>query len=67
MDSPATTNYAGIILALFLVGYWTGVYMLLYHLIRFGIGTHPRRLAFILLLGSIVLTILAIALYMQIN
>ena len=62
-----TTNYAGIILVLFLVGYWTGVYMLLYHLIRFGIGTHPRRLAFILLLGSIVLTILALALYMQIN
>lgn len=61
------TQYFGIVLALFLIGYWTGVFMLLYHLIRFGIGTHPRRIAFLLLLGSITLTIITILLYIQIK
>jgi Na+/H+ antiporter NhaA len=59
-----------IILALttiFLFGYWTGIFLLSYHLIRFGIGTHPRRVALIMILGSVFLTILAIMLTITIK
>ncbi len=27
--------------ALFLLGYWIGIFLLAYHLIRFGIDRHP--------------------------
>lgn len=56
-----------IIVLLFLLGFWMGIFLLMYHLIRFGIGTYPRRIAFIMLLGSIVLTILSIMLLFTIN
>ena len=47
---------------LFLTGYWVGIFLLSYHLIRFGIGTYPRRMAFIMILGSVFLTILSVLL-----
>jgi hypothetical protein len=35
--------------------YWIGAFTVMYHLIRFGIGTLPKKLALVFLLGSIFL------------
>ncbi len=64
---PTLSNSIAIITVLFLIGYWTGIFLLSYHLIRFGIGTYPRRVAFIMILGSVFLTILSIMLLVAIR
>ncbi len=60
-------QFINIIVVLFLLGFWTAIFLLIYHLIRFGLGTHPRRIAFVMLIGSIILTILAVMLTYAIN
>jgi hypothetical protein len=49
----------GIILALLilltLAVYWITSFIIFYHLIRFGVGTQPKMIAFLFLLGSIAL------------
>ncbi len=42
-------------LAFLALTYWAFAYILLYHLTRFGVGTLPKRIAAIFLLGSFVL------------
>lgn len=64
---PTLSNSIAILTMLFLLGYWTGIFLLSYHLIRFGIGTYPRRIAFIMILGSVFLTILSIMLLIAIR
>lgn len=49
-------------LAIFLLGYWIGIFLLAYHLIRFGIDRHPRIIALIMIIGSVILTIISILL-----
>ncbi len=48
--------------ALFLLGYWIGIFLLAYHLIRFGIDRHPRLIALVMIMGSVILTIISILL-----
>jgi hypothetical protein len=35
--------------------YWAMVFIIFYHLTRFGIGTQPKRFAALFLLGSVLL------------
>ncbi|MBX4189596.1 hypothetical protein KW785_03330 [Candidatus Parcubacteria bacterium] len=50
-------------LAFLALTYWAFAYVLLYHLTRFGVGTLPKRIAAIFLLGSFILiSVLMIAL-----
>ena len=56
-----------IFIILFILGFWIGVFLLLYHLIRFGIGTHPRRIAFFMIIVSLLLTILSVMLLFTIK
>jgi hypothetical protein len=37
--------------------FWTLSFFINYHLVRFGIGTKPKRMSFIFFMGSIILTI----------
>ncbi len=55
-----------IILVFFLV-YWMYDFVMLYHLTRFGIGTQPKKLAAVFLLGSIVLVIISAALFANLH
>lgn len=64
---PTLSQSISIITVLFLFGYWTGIFLLSYHLIRFGIGTHPRRIAFGMIIGSVLLTIMSIMLLVALN
>ncbi len=54
-----------LILVVALVAYWVMAYFLLYHLTRFGVGTEPKLVSFVFLLGSIALTIITIIIYVQ--
>lgn len=54
-----------LILVVALVAYWVLAYFLLYHLTRFGVGTEPKLVSFVFLLGSIALTIITIIIYVQ--
>lgn len=51
---------------LFLI-YWGIVFVILYHLTRFGVGVQPKRLAVIFLFGSLVLSAVAIILFTNID
>jgi hypothetical protein len=61
-----TLPFVELLVTVFLLGYWIGIFILLYHLIRFGVGAHPRIIALALLLGSLGLTALAVMLMFQI-
>lgn len=54
------------ILALILV-FWVFNFIVIYHLIRFGIGTQPKRIAVVFLLGSSVLFLMSAQLYSNID
>jgi hypothetical protein len=63
--SPATIGILLVILSL--VVYWTVVFVILYHLVRFGIGTQPKKIALIFLLGAIGLFFLSVSLFAGVN
>lgn len=47
--------------------YWTTSFFLIYPLIRFGIGTKPKTVSIVFLVGGVVLTVVSIFLYGQID
>jgi len=55
-----------LVIGLFVV-YWTVAFIILYHLTRFGIGIQPKRFAAIFMLGSLVLSSVAIILFTKLE
>lgn len=51
------------IFALGIFAYWCIVFFVLYHLIRFGVGGQPKKIAVIFLGGSLLLTMITTLLY----
>ncbi len=51
---------------LFLV-YWAVAFVIIYHLTRFGVGTQPKKFAGIFMLGSLVLSAIAIVLFTRLE
>lgn len=49
--------FAAIIL---IIIYWVQTFVILYHLIRFGVGTRPKQAALVFFLGSLTLFLLLI-------
>lgn len=54
------------IIIVFLV-YWIFTFIIFYHLTRFGIGTLPKKIATIFLMGSVVLFCLNFLFFSSIN
>ena len=50
-----------------MVIYWIGAFLILYHLIRFGIGSQPKAVAFVFFAGSIALVLLTMVAYLTIS
>lgn len=46
--------------------YWSMVFTVLYHLIRFGIGTLPKKIAIVFLAGSIMFSMITLLFFAQI-
>ena len=55
-----------LVLGIFLI-YWGMTFVIIYHLIRFGIGVQPKRLAAIFFLGSVVLSGVAIICFKNVD
>lgn len=62
-----TTQSLLLVTTLFLLIYWFGIFLLAYHLIRFGIGIGPKRIALIMIIGSVILTIISVMLSLTIK
>ncbi len=60
-------NIAGFIFTFGLLVFWTIAFLVLYHLIRFGVSGQPKKIAAVFLAGSLVLTIITVLLYMQVD
>jgi len=54
-----------VLLAVFL--YWVFNFVTLYHLARFGIGTQPKKMAAVFLLGSITLFSISVLLFASLD
>ena len=52
-------------LLLIMTIYWTMAFTILYHLIRFGVGTLPKKIAIVFLAGGIVLSIVTVLFFAQ--
>ncbi len=66
---PALTDiktYATFIYAFLMLVYWAGTFVILYHLIRFGIGNQPKRIAIVFLAGSLILSIITTLFFAQV-
>ncbi|MBU3668769.1 MAG: hypothetical protein FGM57_02245 [Candidatus Taylorbacteria bacterium] len=57
---------AYIIFTFVILAYWTGAFVLLYHLIRFGVGMQPKKIAIIFFAGSLALSLIATLFFAQI-
>lgn len=58
---------SNIVVIFIFLGFWTMSFAIMYHLTRFGIGTLPKRLAALFLIGSIILFATAVTLYQKLN
>jgi len=54
-------------IALILFGYWVMTLVLLYHLIRFGVGVQPKRFTVLFLFGSLALSTIVLFFALSIN
>ncbi|MDO8728278.1 MAG: hypothetical protein Q7K26_00135 [bacterium] len=55
-----------LIIGLFAV-YWGMVFLILYHLMRFGVGVEPKKFAAIFFLGSVVLFCASLIFYLKLD
>lgn len=55
-----------LVIGLFVV-YWAVAFIIIYHLTRFGVGVQPKRFAAIFMLGSLVLSAIAIVLFTKLE
>ncbi|MES3006091.1 MAG: hypothetical protein V4664_04050 [Patescibacteria group bacterium] len=55
------------IFAFVMLAYWLGAFFILYHLIRFGVGSSPKKMSVIFLAGSLLLSIVVVLLFGQLN
>jgi hypothetical protein len=56
-----------IVFAVIFMIYWGMVFVILYHLTRFGIGTLPKRLSVVFLFGALVFSGAAVILFTTID
>lgn len=57
--TPSFKNIVGLGFVFGMLVYWTFAFLILYHLIRFGVGNQPKKIALFFLAGSLVLSIIA--------
>lgn len=60
-------DFGRVVFAAGLFAYWIGVFIILYHLIRFGVSEQPKKIAIIFLVGAMMLTLISSLLVFQID
>ena len=66
MQPEAINSFISLIFVFAMLVYWTGAFLIFYHLIRFGVGAGPKKLSAVFLGGSLVFTLVAMLLFGQI-
>lgn len=66
VDSSSFHNMLSVAFVFGMLIYWVGAYFMLYHLIRFGVGNQPKKIALVFLSGSLLLSIIATLFFAQI-
>lgn len=56
-----------LVMILLSIAYWIAVFVILYHLTRFGVGVQPKRLAAGFLLGALALFCTALILFIKLD
>jgi len=46
--------------------YWLGAFFVMYHLIRFGVGNQPKKIALLFMAGSLALSVITTLFFAQI-
>ena len=67
MDILTFKLIANLLAIIFIALYWIFNFIIFYHLTRFGIGTLPKKLAAVFLLGSVGLFSFSVMLFENIN
>lgn len=52
---------------LYLAVYWLGAFFIVYHLVKYGITSWPKKIATVFLAGSILLSLINFMLFAQID
>ena len=47
--------------------FWLFAFIILYHLLRFGVGTQPKKFALIFLFGSVALFMASMTFFVQVD
>ena len=55
------------IAAIIVVSFWVIVFIIFYHLVRFGVGTQPKFLSAVFILGSGALFILSVYFFVNVD
>jgi hypothetical protein len=58
-------NIAGIIIGILLLIYFIYIFLIQYHLIRFGVGIRPKIMAAVFVFGSLILLLPVIFFYIK--
>ncbi len=58
-------SYIDIVYTLFILSFWGGVSILLYHIKKFGLGVHAKRIFLLIIIGSIFLSVFSIIIYIR--
>lgn len=66
LDASTMHTYASIIFMFIMLAYWAGAFIILYHLIRFGVGSKPKQVAIFFLAGSLILSIITTLFFAQV-
>jgi hypothetical protein len=65
-SNPAFHNVFALAFVVGMLVYWGGVFIIMYHLIRFGVGNQPKKIAIVFLGGALILSIITSLLFAQI-
>lgn len=59
------STYLAVIFTFGMLVFWVGVFFILYHLIRFGVSTQPKKIAIVFIIGSVLLSLITTLLFIQ--
>lgn len=64
---PTLNILLSIAVGVIFLGFWTLVFIILYHLTRFGVGVQPKRFAAVFLFGAIIIFAVALISFVSID
>ena len=56
-----------ILFVIFFLVYWVNAFILVYHLVRFGVGPNPKAIALVFFLGAMVLFMVTILYFSRVD